>query len=108
MSVMDSALEGLNFFEVIFQGDYLSAMTVCTYRPKETVEELFKDFESNGVYKHNIWDVTLEEIKEDKGWFPIFCVELRNEHGTLESLAEDLFVSRLSGVIDREMKGMEE
>lgn len=106
MSVLDNALKGLNFFEVIFQGPWTSAMTVCTYRPKESVEELFKDFESEGVHKHDIWDVTLDEIKEDKGWFPIFCVELHGEYKTIESLAEDLFVTRLSGVIDREMKGM--
>lgn len=106
MSVMDSALEGLNFFEVIFQGSWTSAMTVCTYRTKKSIEELFEDFEAEGVFSNRIWDITLKEIKEDKGWFPIFCVELHGEYKTLDGLAEDLFVSRLSGVIDREMKGM--
>ena len=106
--MIDKYLEGLNFFEIILVGsgvfDY-NEITVATYRPKEAIYEAFNKDKNK---KCSVHDIALKDIKSSGvEWFPIFCVELRSDYQSLEELAKDIMVWRLSGMMDKEMVGME-
>ena len=103
---MEEYFRGLNFYQVIICGPYTTSIMIGTYRPKDTVKDLFatsKEYKGAAV---NIWEVSLKLIKTSKEWFPIFCVELHTEYSDLEELAKDLMIWRVSGMMEKEMEGM--
>ena len=105
--IVNRVLDGMKFYEIVLQGYLPGGMTICTYRPKEAVQELFHNMKASGVSGHYVEEVHIELIKNSGNMmFPIFCVELHSEYKSLDDLAEDLMASRLSGLIDREMEGM--
>lgn len=111
MSIKDELLGGLNFFQIIFWGANTSAITLCTYRTKESVETLYNEMQSPNVDSCEIWEFNSTDLDDDDNgdsseWFPIFFVELRTEYNDTDSLVEDLMVWRLSGMMDKEMEGV--
>jgi len=102
------AIKGIKFYEITLMGDSLGTMSMCTYRPQDTVRDLFKKKAGEkSVCMLNCWEHSIDQLVEMPDYFPVFCVELHNMYSDLESLAKDLMVSRISGVIDRDMEGME-
>lgn len=104
--LIDKILKDVNFFDVFIGGYALRSMVICTYRPPEVAKSLFEQAAKTAGGMLYFDRLSLKEIKSSKEYFPIFSVELHNEYKDLETLAEDLMVSRLSGVIDRDMEGM--
>jgi len=111
-----STLNDLKFYKVLTQnGQWPVAhfLNICTYRPKKTVMELFKDLATKDlgyiyqdVEEYNIFDV-INLISCDKMWFPIYCVETQESYNSLNLIAEDIMIYRLSGLMDKEMEGMQ-
>lgn len=105
--IISRVLDKLNFYEITLVGEGFGEMVICTYRPEESVADIFIKLKESDDIDFEIWETTLEKIRESgQGYFPIFCVELNQDYNSLKDLAEDLMVFRLSGLIDKEMKGM--
>ena len=105
---MIEALEGMKFYWVInFNVGFgeLGRTLICTYRNKEQVEEAFNisGKDSEGMV---IWDLRPTEIDEALQVMKndgVYCVEVHNSYNSLETLAEDVVVYRLAGVMDQEL-----
>ncbi len=102
---MKEYLKGLNFYEVKIQKTFLAAhyaLRLCTYRNMDAVEDIFKDQKVKKViYNFDLIKLDIEWILEEETyWFPMFCVELHNNYATLQELVEDIFVGKITGIID--------
>ena len=91
-------MAGMKFYDILtFSWDF-STTTVCTYRTREQVSATF-DNKFNVIMITNPDDI-LEAFGESKG---IYCIELHNNYKSLKSLAEDLAITRLSGMMNKEL-----
>jgi hypothetical protein len=90
-------MEGMKFYDIYAFSTNFGISTFCTYRDHKQISEVF-DNKLNVVQLEDP-DAILESF-EGEG---IFCLELHNNYKSLKSLAEDLIVSRISGMMDKEM-----
>lgn len=105
---MEEYLEGFKFYAVVIIGLTfdITTLTIGTYRPKETVHDLFDGMNEADAATVDVWELTLDDLQDSKELLPIFCVELHTEYTDLEAMVKDLMVWRLSGMMDKEMKGI--
>ncbi len=103
---MEEYLDGFNFYRVSILGEKTTLLTIGTYRPKETVYDLFRGIEDFEESEVDVWELSAADLKQSRLMVPIFCVELRMEYKNLEELIKDLMIWRLAGMMDKEMEGM--
>jgi len=103
---MEKWQDGFSFYQIIIRGEDITALTIGTYRPEQTVKDLFSGVEEFEEADVDIWEITPGLIKTSKEWFPIFCVELHSEYTDLDELEKDLMIWRIAGMMDKEMEGM--
>lgn len=89
-------LSGIKFYDI---HSIMGLVTVCTYRAREQVAEIFKDDKFMRIIDVTDPDAIMDAFNENG----IFCVELHNVYKNLKSLAEDLVVSRISGMMEKEI-----
>jgi hypothetical protein len=90
-----SIMEGMKFYDIWSHENFLAPfLCLCTYRNLEQVQEVFKS-------AYQVFDP--EEILYSFNNEGIFCIELHNIYKDLKSLAEDLIVYRISGLMDQEI-----
>lgn len=115
---MIEALSGMKFYSIIlFVDDSLSTrfMTVCTYREKKTLEKLFhslKNYKDPQIFNKELIDFSIDEVYDMKevamemqNSGGIYCVETKSHYKSLEELAEEVILLRLSGLMDKELEG---
>jgi hypothetical protein len=90
-------MAGMKFYDVYTISINFGITTICTYRSREQVFEAF-DGQANITEIVDIDDI-MDAFSEDG----IFCVELHNTYKNLKSLAEDLVISRISGMMEKEI-----
>lgn len=89
-------MSGMKFYDIYA---IMGITTICTYRTKEQVAELFDTDSFTRVVALTDPDIILDEFNNDG----IFCVELHGTYKNLKSLAEDLVISRISGMMEKEI-----
>jgi hypothetical protein len=96
-------LKNLNFYYILVYDDEgwtYKELSMCTYRPIETVQSVFKEKGMNAeVHKTSLDDPELFHS-------PVFCSELHNDYKTVDALAEDIMVSKLSGMMNKEVENL--
>lgn len=88
---------------------------ICTYRTADSLDVLYQAMQqAKKIGKYEIEELTINEVHDmlkdgqliSMFYSKLYCVELKNEYDSLEHLAEDLMIYRISGMIDKEMEGM--
>jgi len=102
ISVIEESINGLNFYCVIYDKNmfFSGEETIGTFRNEMALREVY----NNKKIDCHITQITFKEIVEDPiEYFPIYCVELHNEYEYLDYLIKDIMISKISGMMNKEL-----
>jgi len=115
---MIEALSGMKFYSVmLFVDDTYSMrnMTICTYRDAKSVENIFesmKGYKDPKTTNRELIDFLIDVLSSMKDIIicmqysgGIYCIETKSYYKSLEELAEEVILLRLSGLMNKELEG---